>query len=99
MIERQVGYRGELVEVAVFFQPRLDRVPGVLEFLVLHFELNLVDLKFVDQFPHFGVGLVRSRFRALLSQTFLGLPASFYGFSCVRGFGSHGLVFPEVTLP
>ena len=79
-VEGQVAHRGEIVEVAVLLQPRLHLVPGVLEFLVLHLQLDLVDLQFVDHAPQVGVGLVRSRFRVLLPQPFLGLPASFDGF-------------------
>ena len=48
-VEGQVAHRGEIVEVAVFFQPRLRLVPGLLEFLVLHLQLDLVDLQFVNQ--------------------------------------------------
>ena len=78
-VEGQEAYWGEIVEVAVLFQPRLHLVSGLLEFFVLHLQLDLVDLQFMDEALGTGVGSVLARFRALLPQAFLGAAAQLGG--------------------
>ena len=43
-IEGEVGDRGEVVEVAVFFCQCLHLGTGALKFLILHLQFDLVDL-------------------------------------------------------
>ena len=55
-IQGEIADRGEIVEVGVFLQQRLHLVLGVLEFLVLHLQFDLVDLQFVEQPLRVGFG-------------------------------------------
>ena len=78
-IEGQVAHRGEIVEVAELLQPRLHFVPGFLEFFVLHLQLDLVDLQFMDEVLHVGFGTGLPAFRLRLPQALFGAAAQAAG--------------------
>ena len=48
-VECQVADRGKIVKGAVFLRLRFRFAPGTPEFVVLHLQLNLMDLQLVDQ--------------------------------------------------
>ena len=48
-IQGQVSNRGEFVQIRIAAKPFLDFDASPLQFLVLHFEFNLVDFQFVKQ--------------------------------------------------
>jgi hypothetical protein len=50
-------------------------VPGLLEFFVLHLQLELVDLQFMDEALGISVGSGLARFRMLLPQPLFGAVA------------------------
>ena len=71
-IEAEIGNGGEVVEIDVFFAGCGDLRLGPLELLILHFELDLVHLKLLDE----PFGIDRGHFvDALFCECFLCLRA------------------------
>jgi hypothetical protein len=56
LIDRDITHRGEIIEVGELFQRRLHLPPGALELRVLHLQLDLMDLQFMEQPLGVGVG-------------------------------------------
>lgn len=48
-IEGEIADRGEVIEVDIFLSGFRDHPLGALKLLVLHFELDLVDLQLMDE--------------------------------------------------
>ena len=67
-VEGKVTHRGKVVEVGVLFQLSLKFFPGLFEFFVLQFQLDLVDLQLVDHPPGVFLRGGRSDFPLFPSQ-------------------------------
>ncbi len=52
LVEGQVAVGGLIVEILIFVTRLLQLLLGLLQLLVLHFELNLVDRKFMQRAFH-----------------------------------------------
>ena len=50
-IPQEIPDRGEIEQIVVLFRCLLGRRLGALQFLVLHFQFDLVDLQLVDEGP------------------------------------------------
>jgi hypothetical protein len=48
-IEGEIADRRKIVEISIFLQGDLQRVPSILQLGVLHRQFDLVDLQFVEQ--------------------------------------------------
>jgi hypothetical protein len=75
-----------------FFEPGLHRVVGLLEFLVLQLQLNLVDLQLVDEALRVGRRPGWVPFGLLRAQAFLGPAPSLGRLPCGAQFLLHRTV-------
>ena len=51
VVPEEIAHRGEVEQVVILLRGLLGLRLGALQFLVLHLQLDLVDLQFVDQGP------------------------------------------------
>ena len=72
-----VAHGGKIVELRVALKPRLHLRPRLAQLLVLHLQLDLVDLQFVEEPLRSGLCRGRSAFRRSRTQPRFRLPAQF----------------------
>ena len=60
--ERKITHGREIVEVSVIRQRCLPFIPRLPQLVVLHLQLNLMDLQFVEQLPRIRPGLHPANF-------------------------------------
>ena len=75
--EGHVAHGGKIVELRVALQPRLHLRPRLAQLLVLHLQLDLVDLQFVEEPLRSGLCRGRGAFRRSRTQPRFRLPAQF----------------------
>jgi hypothetical protein len=93
-IEGRVTDRGKIVQVSVFLQCRLHLGPGVAQILILHLQLDMVHLQFVQQLLRIISGATAGGSRPFLAQHFFRAAAQRVLFKRAL-FLVHAITFPQ----
>ena len=77
MVPEEISHRGEIEQVVILLRGLLRRCLGAEQLLVLHFQLDLVDLQLVDQGARVGFGQVQNKLLSQRAYLLLRLAAQF----------------------
>jgi hypothetical protein len=79
LVQAEVAYRGKVEKIAVLVRRFLRLHLCAQQFIILHFQFDLMDLQFVEQRPNFELSHTLDLRNIFGSEALFGLAAKFAG--------------------